>query len=272
MLCMCCKKDVEVLYKVSKEDAEGTNIQGELVCAPCHISTFPSKPLPQAEYIHPPIANEPVKLGAQPLVTVQSPLGVAFEPPPQQAVRVLSIDDALQLLADGNRKTSTGFTWGPDKYNRAWAESIDNNAVIEYSLTIPKDCEQGLGVYLAANIWGSCSYGNSADTSLMMVVCTNTPMLDYSSQKEKSALALQLAILTGVTLDNNQLTVHLSARACRVRAIKKYGNYFALTTGENVIATFDGADIKKMVSAQQVSNVNNSAYPHAKDYLAKLFK
>jgi len=271
MLCMRCKTNVSTSYFVSKEEAKGTLIQGPLVCQQCYVKTFPGKPLPRPIYVDPPRSPEPVRLGSQLDAGEPNPIGMAFVAPPRQAARTFSVDDALQFIADGNRKSMTGFTWGPIRFNQAWAESIEKNEVITYALTIPKDCEQGLGVYLATTIWKSCSYGNTDDTSVLMVTCANTPMLDYSSTKEKDALAQKVSELTGVTITGVQLTEHLSAKACRVRAIKQYGNYFALTTGENVTATFDAAAIKRSVSAPHLKIVSESSYPHAKNYLAQLF-
>lgn len=271
MLCMRCRKVVDTTYFVSKENAEGTAIKGPLVCQPCFLETFPSKPLPRPTYIQPPPALGPILLGSPLLVSEPSLIGRPFVPPPRQQSRQLSLDEALQFIADSNLINIVGFTWGPKKYNDAWAESIRVNDVITYALSIPKDCEQGLGVYLAENIWKSCSYGNTDDTSLLMVVCTGTPMLDYSTKRTKDALALRVAELSGVTMDGTELTVYLSQKACTVRAIKKYGNYFALTTGRGVVTTYDGARIGPYVSAQHRQIVASSSYPHAKAYLEKLF-
>jgi hypothetical protein len=265
MLCMRCKVDFAKLYFVSKEDAAGTKIEGPLVCLRCYSETFPNRTLPMPAYeVRPESPKLVRRLSFD--ATEPSPIDKAFVASPGQT-RTLSVDEALQCIANENRTSRVGFTWGPQKFNQAWLDSINRNEVIDYSLSIPKECAQGLGVYLAANIFGSCSYGNTEDTSILMVTCVNTPTLDYSSSKKKTELANEVARRTNVRMTGPELDAHLNAKACRVCAIKIYGNYFALTTGENVTPTFD---IANSVSQAHVKIVAASSYPHAKAYLHKL--
>jgi hypothetical protein len=240
MLCMCCRQVFQQTYFVSKEEAVGTPIQGPLVCMSCYIKCFPDQPLPNPIYIKQGLTTEPVRMSAPLLVSKSSPIGMSFSSPPIHCVQHYSMEDALQKIADENLTSCNLFSWGPHKYNRLWAQSIKDKEVIEYSLRSGKEsCAQGLGIYMAQTIHTSSSYANTDDTSVIMLICNNTPTLDYCTRSIRIGLASKVSELTGITIDEACLQEYLNSTTCRTRAIKKYGNYWAVTTGVNVVATFD---------------------------------
>jgi hypothetical protein len=264
MLCMKCKKTFEKLYFVSKEDARGTAIEGPLVCIVCFIDTFPKTVLPQPAYITERDSPRPARRLSF-SATLPNPVDVAYNPALGQPA-VMSVDEALQSIANAKRSTRIGFSWGPKKYNDKWLDAIKGNRVIEYAQTIEKDCEQGPGVYMATSVWKSITYANTDDTSLLVVDCRDTPTLDYSSEKNKKALAEDVHRLTNVTMTGLEIYTQLSSKACAVRAIKVYGNYWALTTGENVNVSYD---IPASVKPSDLKIAKDGS-PHASNYLIKI--
>jgi hypothetical protein len=272
MLCMCCGQVFEQTYFVSKEAAVGTPIQGPLVCMSCYIKNFPNQRLPNPAYIDQLHTMEPVKMGTPLPVNESSPVGMSFSSPRVHAVRHYSLEEALQKIADENLTSCKIFTWGPHKYNKLWAQSIKDKEVIEYSLRSGKEsCAQGLGVYMAQTIHGSYTYANTHDTSVLMLICNNTPTIDYSTRMIRIALASKISELTGIEIDEKNLQDYMNETKCHTRAIKKYGNYWAVTTGVGVVPTFDYQLIFEAAKKDGFDRVKRGS-PHGAAYLTLLEK
>jgi hypothetical protein len=258
MLCMCCKKMVDRTYFVTQEEAQGKPIEGPMICLPCYAKSFPGKSLPPCAYIYSDRSVEPIRLGQPHPVHATPLLGSAFVTPQIHSVQKYTIETALQKIANDSPTSCTVFSWGPRKFNLKWAESIISNVVIEYSIVSGKEsCAQGLGIYVAQKIWSSASYGNTDDTSILMLTCTDVPTLDYSSKSAKTQLAKLVTEMTGVTITADVLLEYLNSTACLTRAIKKYGNYWAVTTGKGVVPTLEFEPIRRAVSANDVVLAKN---------------
>lgn len=279
MKCMLCGKIVDLTYYVTKEKAAGTGIKGPLVCQKCFVTTFKGEALPAVSYRL--LANRPTphRSGAPLQVMQRSPVGEVFDSPLNQAVHKPDINGALVQIAGETQATSGNyFSWGPFKYMVEWAKAVKQDRVLEYAASVYASSggknkpPQGPGLYLAKSIFSSMSWADTDDTCVLMVELNNVPTIDYSTEKKKASLTVRFNQMTGLAWNCLEMVEYLEHVKFSIPCVKFYGNFSVLSTGKNVVPTFDADKIKKKVNNQQIQAALGMSFPKGVNYIKTLFE